>query len=472
MEPISQNGLSRWWQNLRDTLRGKRVSQILSIAILVAAVPATVFIAEQQQQTKSKADSNYCAAAGYHACTPGTPTGGTCQQNGQTCHQFEHYACNYGGTNYCDNNPTCGAPCQSNVNFCVQAGYKPCQVGVPDGQCQQNGQTCTKFTVYRCNYNGQNYCDQNDSCAAPCTAPTATPTPIPPPTATPIPTQQPNCSFGVFCSGCQAHANSCGTNNGDGTSCIYTQPSGCRQVSAPNQPNSCTGGNTCQSGFTCNGNSCVQSATPTSTPTPIPGATATPTPIPGASPTPTSPPGSTSFAFAAGLIGIGSQGSNQSPVHRTRNATLCLYSTSTDPSGDGNCSRATYKLTGTAVFGSGTFSGSVSSTGISSGQYAVLLKIDNFLRRRLGSVAQTISAGSSNNVGSINVLPGDINNDNVVNILDYNAFINCYGSKFNTSSCTANPSTNGSGADLNDDGKVDGVDYNLFVRSLANQLGD
>ena len=59
------------------------------------------------------------------------------------------------------------------------------------------------------------------------------------------------------------------------------------------------------------------------------------------------------------------------------------------------------------------------------------------------------------------ILLGDINKDGVVNILDYNLLISCYGKKFYTSICIAK-----NAADLNGDGVVNGIDYNILLRAF------
>ncbi|HXS14585.1 MAG TPA: dockerin type I domain-containing protein [Candidatus Saccharimonadales bacterium] len=57
---------------------------------------------------------------------------------------------------------------------------------------------------------------------------------------------------------------------------------------------------------------------------------------------------------------------------------------------------------------------------------------------------------------------GDLNNDGVVDLLDYNLLMSCYGDKFNTSTCLV-----GNAADLSGDGVVDGVDYNILIRAMG-----
>ena len=56
------------------------------------------------------------------------------------------------------------------------------------------------------------------------------------------------------------------------------------------------------------------------------------------------------------------------------------------------------------------------------------------------------------------LISGDINQDNKLDILDYNILIDCMK---NRSDCTPNLRT---ASDLNDDGKVDQVDYNIWLR--------
>jgi hypothetical protein len=54
---------------------------------------------------------------------------------------------------------------------------------------------------------------------------------------------------------------------------------------------------------------------------------------------------------------------------------------------------------------------------------------------------------------------GDTNNDGVVNILDFNLIVSCFGKKALTLSCP-----NKIGADINKDGNVDGVDYTIVLK--------
>ena len=66
------------------------------------------------------------------------------------------------------------------------------------------------------------------------------------------------------------------------------------------------------------------------------------------------------------------------------------------------------------------------------------------------------------NPGQIALISGDINQDNSMDILDYNILMSCYGSK----ACSYKTNS-----DLNDDGVVDGIDYNIWLRNSQTQHG-
>ena len=57
----------------------------------------------------------------------------------------------------------------------------------------------------------------------------------------------------------------------------------------------------------------------------------------------------------------------------------------------------------------------------------------------------------------------DLNNDNQLDILDYNILISCYGSK----QC---PPDQKAASDFNS-GQVDGVDYNIWLRNFQGPHG-
>ncbi len=115
------------------------------------------------------------------------------------------------------------------------------------------------------------------------------------------------------------------------------------------------------------------------------------------------------------------------------------------------------------------------------GNYSVKVKTDRYLRKLVPG-AQKIALLKDNSITQVALVAGDTNGDNLVNILDYNAFIDCgYGalnplplddanSIFNKRVCQVHtPAIN---IDVNDNGIIDSTDYNLFLRELSVQSGD
>lgn len=213
--------------------------------------------------------------------------------------------------------------------------------------------------------------------------------------------------------------------------------------------------------------------TATPTPTPAPAATATPTP-PQAQPTaPTNTPTPTSSAPATGnpianvsfvVPGIGDAGGNIKPLQTLRNFTLFLYGkdvNTTDPA-----VQPLYTVNSQAQFdtnpASPTFNKFVRKSldlgaAIPDGQYMLALSTDMALRKIISVLS--ISRTQPLDIPTQNLIIGDLNHDNKMDINDYNILVNCFGSKNGSATCSSN-------ADLNDDGAVDGIDYNLMIRSF------
>lgn len=96
--------------------------------------------------------------------------------------------------------------------------------------------------------------------------------------------------------------------------------------------------------------------------------------------------------------------------------------------------------------------------------YTVKIKTNQYLRKQFSS--QTILPDRATVIPRAVLTVGDANNDNFINVLDYNiiSFV-CFGNKAaSDASCSA--------ADLNDDGKVDILDANLMFSNLAAREGD
>ncbi len=195
--------------------------------------------------------------------------------------------------------------------------------------------------------------------------------------------------------------------------------------------------------------------------TPIPPVTfsITPTTIP------TSSPSDTNVSLTLGLHGIGSVGDNlnpsgpgnSNPIHTMRNVTLHVYNST--PSHVAN-------VAGTVTFDttSGLFQGEFDLGKLSSGTYSLFVITPGFLKKELSRV--TLASQQTTTLSTIYLVNGDILSQNTLSILDYNMIYSCFGSRQNSSTCL-----NPQGADLNDDGVVDGIDYNIFLREYVSQRG-
>lgn len=191
---------------------------------------------------------------------------------------------------------------------------------------------------------------------------------------------------------------------------------------------------------------------------------ATPSPQP-TSPQPTLPPTSSTFyALTVVLHGIGiggdnanpNSGGNESPQNPSRQVTISVYNAS---------NQLVTTKTGTVIYAPDTknFLGTILMGDLPSGQYINKIKTSGFLTKQAGSF-QVINAGQTNTIPSVIEVSGDIDNDNKLDILDYNILVSCFGPKRDTPTCTQKTT-----ADLNDDGQINGIDYNIFIRELSVQ---
>jgi Mg-chelatase subunit ChlD len=187
--------------------------------------------------------------------------------------------------------------------------------------------------------------------------------------------------------------------------------------------------------------------------------------------TPTPTPSITHLNMTVYLDGIGNRGdntnptassdSNKNPQHQTIGADISVYTTSNSEIAGG---------TGTLTYSQsiGAYTGDVPiAAGFPSGQYLIKVKTNSHLRKEVSGV-QTITAGADNVIPPVALVAGDINNDNVINILDYNILIGCYSDLEAAVSCTPGQQV---ASDLNDDGFVNEDDYNLFLREITTQPG-
>ena len=111
---------------------------------------------------------------------------------------------------------------------------------------------------------------------------------------------------------------------------------------------------------------------------------------------------------------------------------------------------ATVQASGAFVFG-----------GVTPGKYDLAFKGTKYLRSVLAGVdiAQTSQSGLT-----VTLSAGDANDDNAVDVLDFGALINAYGSQYDPNNAMSGYDAT---ADFNDDGVVDVLDFGLLVNNYG-----
>jgi hypothetical protein len=99
----------------------------------------------------------------------------------------------------------------------------------------------------------------------------------------------------------------------------------------------------------------------------------------------------------------------------------------------------------------------------------VKIKTPQHLRNQYSGIQQ-LNVGQTVNLAPISLVTGDVNNDNRLDILDYNALYGCYTSDLFPTPRNCTPE-NTVKADIDDEGHVNLFDLNLFVRELSVQSG-
>jgi Mg-chelatase subunit ChlD len=181
----------------------------------------------------------------------------------------------------------------------------------------------------------------------------------------------------------------------------------------------------------------------------------------------------TNLSLTIFLHGIGNSGdnvnqnlhslSNKNPLTKTRKAQALIYNTSNQliASTSGELKYAS---------ASGNFTGTLQTPVLlPAGVYNIRVSSDRHLIRRLPGF-QTIVSTGTNQLTAVHLVTGDVNEDNKLNILDYNTIMDCYTDTLPAPSCT--DQSKKKITDINDDGTVNGIDYNLFLREIANQPGE
>lgn len=195
----------------------------------------------------------------------------------------------------------------------------------------------------------------------------------------------------------------------------------------------------------------------------------TPTTAP-ASPTPTSGSGGTNrLSLNLLLHGIGKGGDNANPNSTgTTNPTRPQRTVTVEVYNQQNQLASNKQATVNFNSSAGNFTGVIDlGTTLPTGPYTVKIKGDQYLRTLVPGI-QTLTSGQQAALPQTSLITGDINNDNIVNIADYNILIGCYSDLTPATNC---PTGNKAKADITDDGAVNAFDYNLFLRELNNIPG-
>lgn len=211
-----------------------------------------------------------------------------------------------------------------------------------------------------------------------------------------------------------------------------------------------------------------------------PSGVTSPSPGVSTSPSPSGPALGPVINLTFTVPGIGSGGGVMNPLHPKRNLTIYLYAPNVNSLN--STVKPLYTIQTNAYFDTNTDSPTYTSflapaidlgADVTNGNYQIAFKTDLSLRMLvkqnptdLGGEVFGLSQGSLPTViPSQAVLMGAVlanQDDSLININDYNAFITCYGSN-NT---TNNFCKTGNYGDFNDDGIINGIDYNILARSI------
>jgi hypothetical protein len=183
--------------------------------------------------------------------------------------------------------------------------------------------------------------------------------------------------------------------------------------------------------------------------------------------------------FSLALNGIGSSGdkrnskdaslSNKNPVTQQREVQVFL-----DTNTDAPVLTTTLPVTYDSA--TGIFKGQLLlGHDVASGSYKIKVKTSGYLMQVVPGTV-TITQQQITQLPAIELIAGDVSDDNKIDALDYNFLLDCgYGdiepiqmddpkSDFNSGKCQSHK--NAKNADLDDNGIIDSKDYNLFLREF------
>lgn len=168
--------------------------------------------------------------------------------------------------------------------------------------------------------------------------------------------------------------------------------------------------------------------------TPIP--TASGTPSGTLTPTPTASQSATSLNMYLQLSGIGISTNsalriNDHPQRPQRRVHTNIYNSN-------NVQVASISSNVNFDPETGLYKGNITlSNNFPSGPYLVKVRVDNTLWKNIPGI-QNIVSGTTNESLPAQLITGDLNQDNVINLLDYNIFLSCYQGQCATNLTSAN----------------------------------
>lgn len=189
---------------------------------------------------------------------------------------------------------------------------------------------------------------------------------------------------------------------------------------------------------------------PNPTSTPRPTITPTSVPYPGFTPNPLD----TQILVSAKIIGIGTDG-NRNPRHLTRSVTVEIYDMQ---------NQLVKKGYGFIIFDRmDTFRGIIHFGTVDNGTYFIKILTPHLLKAAVMPTFQVLDNKRLNILPNVSLVQGDIDDDNIVNINDYNLALGCFQNK----KCPDKDLI-----DFNDDMVGNIIDYNILLRNYWKSQGD
>lgn len=185
--------------------------------------------------------------------------------------------------------------------------------------------------------------------------------------------------------------------------------------------------------------------------------------------TSTPPNGQTIFTLDVFLHGIGKGGDNMNPgstgnmnpVRSTREIEIEVYNSNNN---------LTLTKSGVLTYQntSGSYKGNINMQGLASGIYTAKVKVAQYLKKNVTGII-TVTSGRINSLPVVKLVTGDSDNNNSLNIIDYNLILDCYSELSQPKNCNTQKKLM---TDLTDDNTVNQFDYNLFLREISTQIGE